>query len=298
MKLRFWGVRGSIPSPGVDTAGVGGNTSCVEVRCGGTRLVLDAGTGLRRLGDTMMAAQALDATLLLSHFHWDHIQGLPFFVPAYLRQSELRVVGMRGAALTLEQTLATQMQAPVFPVRFDQLGARLALDEITPGASFALGDVRVRTALLDHPGGSLGYRIEHGGNVVVYATDVELGGAAEPSLRALAHEADVLVMDAQYLPEEYRNAKVGWGHSTFDAVARLARESRVKNLVLFHHDPTRSDAGVAAIEAAARELFPRTIAAREGLFLDASSSDALPSAEPSPEPSASTRGRAQAGLPG
>lgn len=297
MKLRFWGVRGSIPSPGVDTAGVGGNTSCVEVRCGSTRLVLDAGTGLRRLGDTMVAAQALDATLLLSHFHWDHIQGLPFFVPAYLRQSELRVVGMRGAALSLEQTLATQMQAPVFPVRLDQLGARLALDEIQPGASFALGargDVRVRTALLDHPGGSLGYRIEHAGRVVVYATDVELGGAAEPALRALAHEADVLVMDAQYLPEEYRNAKVGWGHSTFDAVARLARECRVKNLVLFHHDPSRSDAGVLAIEAAARELFPRTIAAREGLFLDAASDDPLPG----PEPASSSRAAAHVGAAG
>jgi phosphoribosyl 1,2-cyclic phosphodiesterase len=271
MRIKFWGVRGSIASPGPETAGVGGNTSCVEVRCGETRLVLDAGTGIRRLGDALMAEGAVDATVLLSHLHWDHIQGLPFFVPAYLPSTRLQIAGGGGGGASLERVLAGQMTAPVFPVRLDELGADLRLREVRSGDRFDVGEAHVRVARLNHPGGVLAYRIEHGGRSVVYATDTEHYACVDPALRALAEGADVLIYDSQYTPEEYRGdlgrSRVGWGHSTYVAGAEVARAAGVGRYVLYHHDPQRDDAGVADLERRAQELFPSSVAAREGMVL-------------------------------
>jgi phosphoribosyl 1,2-cyclic phosphodiesterase len=274
MQVHFWGVRGSIASPGAETAGVGGNTSCVEVQIGGGhRIILDAGTGLRRLGDSLIGAAApLDATLLLSHFHWDHFQGLPFFVPAYMPSTRLAIVGGANGVMSVKETLAYQMTAPMFPVRLDELSAELTTREVRHAERFAVGDAVVRVAKLNHPGGVFAYRIDHGGKSVVYATDTEHYACVDPALRALADGADVLIYDAQYTPEEYRGAsgrsKVGWGHSTYAAAADLARASGVGELVLFHHDPQRTDAQVASIEESARALFPSTVAAREGMRID------------------------------
>lgn len=269
MRITFWGVRGSIAAPGPDTVEVGGNTSCVEVVCGATRLVLDAGTGLRRLGDRLVAEGPVDVALLLSHFHWDHIQGLPFFVPAYLPSTRLSIVGGANGVMPLRTALAHQMTAPVFPVRLDELGADLALREVRHGEELEIGEARVRVAKLNHPGGVHAFRIEHGGRSLVYATDTEHYACVDPTLRALAEGADVLVYDSQYTPEEYRGdggrSKVGWGHSTYEAGAALARQAGVGLYVLFHHDPQRSDAGVADIERRARALFPSSVAAREGM---------------------------------
>jgi phosphoribosyl 1,2-cyclic phosphodiesterase len=269
MRIKFWGVRGSIASPGRDTAEVGGNTSCVEVRCGGTRLILDAGTGIRRLGDALLGQGPLDATILLSHLHWDHIQGLPFFVPAYLPTTRLSIVGSAGGVTSLGAVLAGQMTAPVFPVRLDELGAALALREVRSGDTFTVGEATVRAARLNHPGGVLAYRIEHEGQSVVYATDTEHYACVDPALRALAEGADVLIYDSQYTPEEYRGdggrSRVGWGHSTYVAGAELARAAGVGRYVLFHHDPQRTDAGVADLERRAQELFAPSVAAREGM---------------------------------
>jgi phosphoribosyl 1,2-cyclic phosphodiesterase len=270
MRIKFWGVRGSIASPGPDTAGVGGNTSCVEVRCGETRLVLDAGTGVRRLGDALLAEGGpVDATILLSHLHWDHIQGLPLFAPAYLPSTRLQIVGGGGGAVSLGAVLAGQMTAPVFPVRLDELGADLQLREVRGGDSFAVGDARVRAVRGNHPGGVLAYRIDHAGRSVVYATDIEHYACVDPSLRALAEGADVLIYDSQYTPEEYRGegcrSRVGWGHSTYVAGAELARAAGVGRYVLFHHDPQRSDAAVIELERRAVEIFPSSVAAREGM---------------------------------
>lgn len=269
MRIKFWGVRGSIASPGADTMGVGGNTSCVEVECGKTRLILDAGTGLRKLGDSLLSRGPLDATLLLSHLHWDHIQGLPFFVPAYLPSTKLSIVGGANGVITLREALGRQMSAPVFPVRHDELGADISLREVRPGDVFDAGEARVRVAKLNHPGGVLAYRIEHENRAIVYATDTEHYACVDPALKALAEGADVLIYDSQYTPEEYRGetgrSKVGWGHSTYVAAAEAARAAGVGSLVLFHHDPTRTDAGVADIEKKTRELFASTTAAREGL---------------------------------
>lgn len=274
MRITFWGVRGSIAAPGPETAGVGGNTSCVEVVCGDTRLILDAGTGIRQLGNALLGEGPLDATLLLSHLHWDHIQGLPFFVPAYLPSTKLQIVGSGGGAAALREVLSTQMTAPVFPVRLDELGAELRLREVRSGESFQVGEARVRVAKLNHPGGVLAYRIEHDGRSVVYATDTEHYACVDPTLRALAEGADVLIYDSQYTPEEYRGdagrSKVGWGHSTYAAGAELARSAGVGRYVLFHHDPQRSDAGVAEVERRARELFAGSMAAREGAILSLS----------------------------
>jgi phosphoribosyl 1,2-cyclic phosphodiesterase len=271
MEIKFWGVRGSIASPGPETAGVGGNTSCVEVRCGSTRLILDAGTGVRKLGDALLCEGPVDATVLLSHLHWDHIQGLPFFVPAYLPSSRLSIVGSTHGVGSIQEALSAQMAAPSFPVRLDELGAQIALREARAGERFDVGEAHVRVAKLNHPGGVLAYRVEHEGRSVVYATDTEHYACVDPTLCALAEGADVLIYDAQYTPEEYRGdrgrSRVGWGHSTYVAAAELARAAGARKLVLFHHDPQRSDEGVADIERLARDLFPASVAAREGLTL-------------------------------
>jgi len=267
MDIRFWGVRGSIASPGSETASVGGNTSCIEVRCGEQRIVLDAGTGLRSLGNALLReGSSLSLTLLLSHFHWDHIQGLPFFVPAYMPQTKLTIVGSSDGRHSLRDKLSRQMTEPHFPVQLDDLSAALTYQEARPGQRFDVGDVHVRVARLNHPGGVFAYRIEHGGQSLVYATDTEHYACVDPTLRALAQGADVLVYDAQYTPDEYQT-KVGWGHSTYLAGTELAKSAGARQLVLFHHDPQRTDEGVAAIEQTAKQLFPNTVAAREGMVI-------------------------------
>ena len=271
MQITFWGVRGSYPVPGAATVRYGGQTSCVEARAArGDTLIVDAGTGMRALGNKLLgeAPAPQHYHVLLSHVHWDHIQGLPFFVPAYLPSTKLQIVGSGGAS-SLREVLETQMEAPVFPVRLDELGAQLHLREVKNGETFHLGDVRVRAARLNHPGGVLAYRIDFDGRSVVYATDTEHYACVDPTLRALAEGADVLIYDSQYTPEEYRGdhgrSKVGWGHSTYVAGAELARAARVGQYVLFHHDPQRTDAGVVEIERRAKELFSASVAAREGM---------------------------------
>jgi phosphoribosyl 1,2-cyclic phosphodiesterase len=273
MQVRLWGVRGSIASPGPETAEVGGNTSCVEVSVGSERIILDAGTGLRRLGDSMLReGKPVEASILLSHFHWDHIQGLPFFVPAYLPSTKLEIVGAADGRHSLREKLSRQMTEPHFPVQLDALSAEITLREVRPNQSFDLGSVKVKVARLNHPGGVFAYRLEHEGRSIVYATDTEHYACIDPVLRSLAEGADLLIYDAQYTPEEYagnpKGSKVGWGHSTYVAGAQLAHVAGVGSLMLFHHDPQRTDNGVAEIEARCRELFPNTVAAREGLTID------------------------------
>lgn len=268
-QVRFWGVRGSIAAPGAATAGVGGNTSCVEVRVGEQLFALDAGTGLRGLGDELVRRGEPRAELLLSHLHWDHIQGLPFFVPLYVPGAELSLHGPGWGHGGLEGALRRQMSAPAFPVELTDVRARLSLNELGHGSLVQRGDVRITAAKLNHPGGVLGYRIEHDGRAVVYATDTEHYSCLDPALADLARGADLLIYDAQYTPEEYPQ-KVGWGHSTYEVAAQLARSAGVKRLALFHHDPRRDDAGVAEIEQRARALFLDTVAAREGTTLNIS----------------------------
>jgi phosphoribosyl 1,2-cyclic phosphodiesterase len=269
LSIRFWGVRGSCPTPGPETAGVGGNTSCVEVVAGATHIALDAGTGLRRLGAALAAQRRgapVELSVLLSHVHWDHIQGLPFFGPIYSPSTRLVLAG-GTTGVPLADTLRRQMSAPTFPVDWNDVPAAREYRELRDGATTSLGEATVRAARANHPDAVFAYRIEHGGASVVYATDTEHYACVDPRLVGLARDADVLVYDAQYLPEEYAG-KVGWGHSTYEAGAALARAAGVRKLVLFHHDPTRDDAAVARIEARARDLFDDVVAAREGLTID------------------------------
>jgi phosphoribosyl 1,2-cyclic phosphodiesterase len=273
LRLHFRGVRGSLASPGRTTAGVGGNTSCVEVTAGDTRIVLDAGSGLRALGDELLASGVSQTTILLSHLHWDHIQGLPFFTPIYVPGHRVDVVA-GPCGLPLADALRRQMSAPFFPVEFDEVAAQVRPRDARPGEPLRIGDVVVRMARLNHPDPVFGWRLEHGGRSIVYATDTEHYACVDPVLLRLAAGADVLIYDAQYTPEEYRgdagagSAKVGWGHSTWQAGVELARAAGVRQLVLFHHDPRRDDDAVLAIEARAQAAFAGTIAAREGLVLE------------------------------
>lgn len=276
ISIRFWGVRGSIATPGADTAGVGGNTSCVEVIAGGSRVILDAGTGLRALGNSLLREGDVDVTLLLSHLHWDHIQGIPFFAPVYLPSTRVRVIS--GAASgRAEDALRAQMRAPAFPVSLDELPSDLRYERVRERQRIVAGRADIVAARGNHPDPVYAYRIEHGGRSVVYATDTEHYRCVDPRLLALARGADVLIYDAQYLPSEYAGesgpSRVGWGHSTWEAAVELAQAADVGELLLFHHDPCRDDAAVQALEHIARARFPSTSAAREGMVrrLDARS---------------------------
>ena len=274
LSIRFWGVRGSCPSPGPDTALVGGNTSCVEIVAGETRIALDAGTGLRAMGGALLReGRKVDLTVLLSHVHWDHIQGLPFFAPIYMPGSRLTLAG--GATTTpLRDSLRRQMSAPNFPVDWNDLPSTIDYAELRDGSRMQVGEAEVRVARANHPDAVFAYRVEHEGRSVVYATDTEHYSCVDPRLLSLARGADVLIYDAQYLPEEYAG-KVGWGHSTYEAGAALARAAGVRKLVLFHHDPTRTDADVEAIEKRARDVFGDVVAAREGMTIELGESSSI-----------------------
>ncbi|HKE18259.1 MAG TPA: MBL fold metallo-hydrolase [Kofleriaceae bacterium] len=270
LTVRFWGVRGSVPAPGPRTAAVGGNTSCVEVRCGGETIILDAGTGIRGLGERLLAGgRPVSASLLFSHVHWDHIQGFPFFPPLFRRDTALVLHG-RPDHGSLESALRQQMTAPSFPVHLGAVPAALSFGEIEPGQPFEVGSALVRAARLNHPDGVLAYRIEVEGRAVVFATDTEHhADGIDRDLVALADGADLLIYDAQYTPEEYAGViggpRSGWGHSTWVEGIRVARAAGVGSLVLFHHDPSHDDGAVDAIERSARAMWPGTVAAREGL---------------------------------
>jgi len=268
MEVRFWGVRGSVPVSGPQYAATGGNTSCVELTHEGERLILDGGTGLRALGDAMGGAP-IEATLLFSHVHWDHIQGVPFFGPAYDPRSRITFAGAGHRDGSIRDALADQMRPPTFPVTLDMLGARIDYRSVMPGAPSEFGPFRVIPVDLNHPDGVLAYRVEAGGASVVYATDTEHGAALDPRLLKLAEGADLLIHDAQYTDAEYAGAsgppRRGWGHSTWRQAVACARDAAARNLALFHHDPRRDDGPLAGIEAAARSLHAGCFAAREGL---------------------------------
>ncbi len=271
LEIEFHGVRGSLASPSAQTASVGGNTSCVEVRAGHQRIVFDAGTGLRNLGDRLIAQGRTQTTILLSHLHWDHIQGLPFFTPLYVPGNRIDVMSGPNGFMDLRAALKKQMSPPFFPVSLDEVAPQICVRDLGPSERFNLGDLRVTTTKLNHPDPVYGYRLDFAGRSVVYATDTEHYSCIDPNLLRLAEGADVLIYDAQYTPEEYSGeagpSKVGWGHSTFEAAAQLANASGVGQLVLFHHDPKRSDDDVVDVERRARLLFPCTVAAREGMHI-------------------------------
>ncbi|HLT48747.1 MAG TPA: MBL fold metallo-hydrolase [Rubricoccaceae bacterium] len=271
MRVRFWGVRGSIATPLPETLGVGGNTACVEVRVpGGPPLVLDLGTGARGLGAALVHeadGAALDLHVLLSHFHWDHIQGFPFFAPLYGpgNRVTLYAADADGPPRAL---LEGQMQAPYFPVDFDELPAAPRFVTLEAHRPVEIGGARVVPFPVHHTQHVFGFRIEAGGACLVYCTDYEHGDPGADALIAeMARGADLLICDAQYTPEEYATRE-GWGHTTWEVAARLARRAGVARLALFHHDPTHADADLEEILGAARAIFPDTLLATEHTVVD------------------------------
>lgn len=248
MEIRFWGTRGSRPTPGPRTLRYGGNTSCVEVRLSdGSRLILDAGSGICELGATTGPCEAY---LLLTHYHWDHIQGLPLFGPGYSSASSIRVLGPQADGKGPREILAGQIVPPYFP---DPPAPSLGIREysVTPDTPFKVGSADVRSASVCHPGPTLGYRIEDGGSSVVYMPDNEVDTASPRCLKGmidLATSVDLLIHDCHYTESEY-DEKRGWGHSTPRQVARFARAAGVRHLILFHHAPSRSDAEVEDLAA-------------------------------------------------
>ena len=293
-RLKFWGVRGSIPTPGPGTVQYGGNTSCVEVRADGEIIILDAGSGIRRLGLALAREfkdQPINLTLLITHTHWDHIQGFPFFIPAYNPHNRLRILGYEGARKGLHSTLTAQMESPYFPVSMRHMPGNIDVTELRE-REFNVGRVRVETTFVNHPGVCVGYRLFTSAGSIAYLPDNEpfqrmrshaagqpraehieaLKYASEQDQRVIEFlmGAEVLIVDSQYDDDEYQS-HVGWGHGCVDDVVDFAVKARVRQLYLFHHDPAHDDEKVTSMLTHARALVAaqrgtvQVDAAREGL---------------------------------
>jgi phosphoribosyl 1,2-cyclic phosphodiesterase len=293
--LKFWGVRGSIPTPGPTTVYYGGNTSCIEVRADGQIIILDGGTGLRLLGRQLMAEfdnSPVELTLLLTHTHWDHIQGLPFFLPVYKQQNQLRILGYEGARHGLVNILTSQMESPYFPIGLKEVPANVKIEELKE-TSFTIGPIRVESCMANHPGVCVGYRLYTSGGSIAFFPDNEphFGHCHDPQFRGsgdttklefarnedrkiaeFVKGVDVLIMDSQYDRDEYAQHR-GWGHGCIDDVVKFALKSNVKRLFLFHHDPEHDDAKIDQMVAHAREMVAaekgalKVEAAREGMSI-------------------------------
>jgi phosphoribosyl 1,2-cyclic phosphodiesterase len=280
-KLSFWGVRGSTPTVDPATWRYGGNTPCLELLApDGTQFILDCGTGLRMLGNRWTAPQGTrfpETHILVTHYHWDHIQGIPFFSPFYADNNEFHFYSFRSKFLgrdSLKQVFEAQMAVPYFPVDMSAMTAKREFKEVAGGDSFTIGENRVSTRYLNHPQGCLGFRIETPAGIVVYATDNEPGDAEmDRSLRELAAGADVFINDAQFTPDQLATSRRGWGHSSWLDGVRVARESNAKTLVLFHHDPDSTDRMVDSILRQARGEFDSIYAASEGMVITLDGTD-------------------------
>ena len=276
LNLRFWGTRGSIPSPGPATAGYGGNTPCIEVESGGRRYIFDAGSGIRLLGIQLIeAAVPLDAVIFLTHFHWDHIQGFPFFGPMYRPDARLRVIGPMQQDLDVQSLFAGQMGPIYFPVPFHAVSATMSFEHLNEG-TWSNDGVTVRAMRVRHPSFAVGFRMEAEGRSFCYVPDNELVEGSHETAKGwrerlldFCGDTDLLIHDAMFTDEEYR-VRAGWGHSTFQQTLDLAAEAGAKRLMFFHHAPERTDEALAEIvdrrreEAAARGLHLEVDAAAEG----------------------------------
>jgi phosphoribosyl 1,2-cyclic phosphodiesterase len=292
-RLKFWGVRGSIPVPGACTLRYGGNTTCVEVRADDEIIVMDAGTGIRALGVALeeeFGSQPIDLSLLITHVHWDHIQGFPFFVPSYNDKNQLTIFGYEGADAGLREILKGQMTTPFFPVELYDLPGKIDIKKLDQ-MDFSLGKVRVRAKFMNHPGICVGYRLNTSSGSVAFLPDNEpfdafklhsvkshLVSPEQTEKRARNERADlveflkgcdILILDTQYSDEEYKH-HIGWGHGSLSTSVNLAIDAQVRTLVLFHHDPTHDDNTIDAMVANGQKLAAKSgtglnvIAAREG----------------------------------
>ena len=279
--VRFWGVRGSIACPGASTVRYGGNTSCVEMQVGGHRLIFDGGTGLRELGLSLLDQIPVEASLFFTHSHWDHIQGFPFFVPAFVKGNRFNIYGaIAPNGSTIEQRLNDQMLHPNFPVPLQVMGADLKFCDVEVGETLRIGDITVENALLNHPGESVGYRVTWQNHVAAYITDTEhYPDHLDDNVLWLARNADVMIYDSTYTDAEYhdpKSSKVSWGHSTWQEAVKVAKAAGVKTLVIFHHDPAHDDDFMDQVATDTKALFPGAVVAKEGMVIDLTASTSAP----------------------
>lgn len=269
MRVKFWGVRGSTPTPQPENMRYGGNTSCVEVRVGDRIYIFDCGTGFRVLGHKLAdeyGQKPVFAHVFVTHFHWDHIQGMPFFGPLYRNAENCFVFHSSARTRNLRRVMEEQMAPPYFPVNMAEMKARRDFHDIEEGRVAFDDSITIQTMWLNHPQGCLGFRIECKEGTLVYATDNEPGDPYfDKNVRKLAEGADILIYDAQYLPEEYQAHKRGWGHSHWREAVDIVMESGAKELVLFHHDPDHTDTCIDSIVKQALSYYPRVRAASEGM---------------------------------
>lgn len=268
--VRFWGTRGSLPVSGAEYIRYGGNTACVEIKCGGQSLFFDAGSGMRPAGKAMLAQGKRDFDLFFTHCHYDHIVGLPFFAPLYYPGHKVTVwSGHLAGQMTTDQMLHEFVRHPWFPVNLDICCSKLMTRD------FRSGDVLrprpgivVRTGSLNHPGGCIGYRIEYAGRAVVLISDTEhVEGQLDENILALIEGADLVIYDCTYTDDEMKLYR-GYGHSTWQQGVRLCEAAGAKRLALYHHDPSRTDTMMSAIEDQARARFPGAFAAADGMSLE------------------------------
>lgn len=272
--VTFWGVRGSRPVPGPLTLKYGGNTPCVQVQIGKRLFILDAGTGICNLGQHLMQGKdKIKGEIFITHTHWDHIQGFPYFTPAFIKGNHFVLYGQNKANQSFANLMRGQMQYPYFPVALEQMGADIEFREVKSGEEIDLGDgIKVKTMRNNHPGDSISYRLENERAACCYVTDTEHYVSVDANLLNFIKDADLVIYDANFTDEEYVgengfNSKIGWGHSTWREGVKLALRARVRTLVLFHHATHRRDEDLAKIERQAQEIFPGCIAAREGMAI-------------------------------
>ena len=270
-KLRFWGVRGTVPTADFEKLRYGGNTPCASVDLGNEEyLVLDCGSGVRLFGNAVSGRESgvpRRYHILFSHYHLDHVEGLPYFQPLYDPKSRITFYGFESGGKKVQEILETLISPPYFPIRMGGAPARLEY-RTTDGSPIGIGDLRVSTLPLNHPDGSQSYRLEHGDHRIVFATDHEHGDERfDGALVRFSEGADYLIYDATYMEAEYERLRRGWGHSTWYAAVQTARAARVKTLVLFHHHPDHTDADLDKVLRVAREELPQTEIAREGMEL-------------------------------
>lgn len=260
MKIKFWGTRGSIPVPGEETIIYGGNTTCLEITLeSGKKVIIDAGTGIRSLGDKLTDEDnPVDIHLLMTHIHWDHVLGFPFFAPIYKASSKIRIDGYPTCMKGLRHTFDNKMGDGFFPVKFDELKSQITYLDILRHDTLDIDGTRIESIPLHHPQGGYGFRFREGEKRLVFITDNELReggwrGRSPTDYVGFCKDADILIHDAQYTPEEIDERR-NWGHSDYGSTVELALRAQVKKLVLFHHDPTRKDPEVTNIQANCQHL--------------------------------------------
>lgn len=270
MKVQFWGVRGSTPCSSPDLLRYGGNTSCVSVQCDNSLLIFDAGSGIRDLGRWVQQTGFSRADLFLSHVHWDHILGLPFFAPLFESsfQLHIRAGNLKQAGHAIRDVLAVQMSAPFFPVTLDSFTAKVTYEDFVAGESIAISDqIDIQTAALSHPQGATGYRVNHCGKSVCYVTDTgHEPGTLDPVILRLIDRADLVIYDSTYTDAEFPQF-ASWGHSTWQQGVRLCQAAQAKQLMIFHHDPDHNDGFMDEVAREAQQLWAGAHVAQEGTTL-------------------------------